>query len=114
VCSRPGLLAHQLRQLRQLAGQRGQHAQQGQVVVEVALAAADAVAGQHAQVWPRSSMGSAMKATVSGGSAARGTARNRNCGSWSMSCTMAGWPLASTWPVMPRPARSGRARSRRA
>jgi hypothetical protein len=42
------LLGHQLFQLQQLAGQRGQDAQQRQVVVQVALAAADAVAGEHA------------------------------------------------------------------
>jgi hypothetical protein len=54
-------------------------------------------------------MGRAIKATVSGGNWARATARNRNSGSASMSCTMAGCPLASTRPVMPSPSRhSGR------
>ena len=44
----PRLLGHQGFELQQLPHQRGQHAQHRQVVVQVALAAADAVAGQHA------------------------------------------------------------------
>ena len=44
----PRLLGHQGFELQQLLHQRGQHAQHRQVVVQVALAAADAVAGQHA------------------------------------------------------------------
>jgi hypothetical protein len=50
------------------------------------------------------SIGSAMNATVSCGSRSRVTARARKRGSASMSCTIIGWPVASTAPVMPSPA----------
>jgi len=50
------------------------------------------------------SIGIAMKATVSCGRRARSTARQRKRGSASMSWTMIGWPVASTAPVMPSPA----------
>ena len=49
------------------------------------------------------SIGRAMKATVSGGSRSRGTQRNRKAGSASTSCTMAAWPVPNTRPVTPSP-----------
>ena len=99
-----GFLQHQRLQLQQLPSQRGQNSQHRHVVIELAVPAANTVAGQHADHFPvdldrQRNEGHHLLRQLAAGHAAR----IKNCGSVSMSCTMMGCAVASTRPVMPSP-----------